>query len=575
MVKIVGPEAKRLGHDTHAYLPELADQLQKGRIGRRDFLRQAALLGMSAGAAYALAGELTGRGFVAGARAQGTPKPGGNLRIGMAVQEMTDPATFNWTEPSNVSRFMVEYLTRTGTDNITRPYLAESWSASEDLKTWTFNIRRGITWSNGDTFDARDVVASINRWLDPATGSSNLGLFDAMVEQVDTGQKDDSGNPVMVKRGIEGAVELVDDYTVRLNLKSPSLSMPENFYNYPTAITHRGFGVDFEADLSKNPIGTGAFTLDEFAVGGKAVLRKEREWWAGDFYLDQITYLDLGNDSGAGLAAMASGQVDMLYQAGIDQIDVMSRLPGIEVYEAVTAQTGVMRFQVTHKPFDNPKVRAAILACMDHAKILEIAYRGRGEVGENHHVAPIHPEYFKLPPLKQDHEKAKALLAEAGYPDGLEVSIDVGDTNGPWETNACQAFREQCAPAGITLNINKMPSNQYWEIWDKTPFGLTTWTHRPLGTMVLSLGYRSGVPWNETKFSSPEFDAALTDAEATLDVNERTAKMEKVETILQDANVIGQPLWRSIFKPVSSKVKNFTVHPTYYHQLHNVWLEDA
>ncbi len=575
MVKIIGPAAKRLGYDTHAYLPELADQLYRGTIGRRDFLRQSCLLGMSATAAYAMAGQLTGQSFVSGARAQGTPKKGGNLRIGISIQEMTDPASFSWVEPSNIARFMIEHLTRTGVDNITRPYLAESWSASEDLKTWTFNIRKGIKWSNGDTFDANDVYATINRWLDPATGSSNLGLFDAMVEQVDTGKKDDSGNPIMEKRGIAGAVELVDDYTIRLNLKQASLAMPENFYNYPTAITHRGFGVDYEANLSKNPIGTGAFRLEEFSVGEKAVLVKDRDWWAGDFHIDQMTLLDLGNDSGAGVAAMASNQVDMLYQMGIDQLDVMGALPNIEVYEAVTAQTGVMRFRITEKPFDNPKLRAAILATMDHAKILEIAYRGRGVPAENHHVSPIHPEYFKLPELKPDIAKAKALLAEAGYPDGISIDIDVGDTNGPWETFACQAFKEQCAPAGINLNINKMPSNQYWEVWDKTPFGLTTWTHRPLGTMVLSLGYRASVPWNETQMANADFDNALNDAEATLDVNERKSKMEKVQKILQDENVIGQPLWRSIFKPVSKRVKNFSVHPTYYHQLDQVWLDDA
>ena len=116
------------------------------------------------------------------------PKAGGTLRVSMRVQEMTDPATFPWTERSNVSRFMVEYLTRTTSDNVTIPYLAKSWEASDDLATWVFHLNEGITWSNGDAFTSADVAHTVNRWLDPATGSSNLGLFGAMVEEGDDGQ---------------------------------------------------------------------------------------------------------------------------------------------------------------------------------------------------------------------------------------------------------------------------------------------------------------------------------------------------------------------------------------------------
>ncbi len=95
-------------------------------------------------------------------------------------------------------------------------------------------------------------------------------------------------------------------------------------------------------------------------------------------------------------------------------------------------------------------------------------------------------------------------------------------------------MRDQLAEAGITLNVNVMPAAKYWEIWTETPFGATAWTHRPLGTMVLSLGYRTGVAWNETRYSNPEFDKALDEAEATLDVEARRAIMERVEKIIQD-----------------------------------------
>jgi len=560
----------------HPAIPDLAQKMQREQIDRREFLRTSTLLGLSASAAYMLAGTVKGPGPIGSAFAQSSPKPGGVLKVSMAVQEMADPATYSWVQKSNVARFIVEYLTRTGTDNITRPYLAERWEASDDLKTWTFFLRQGITWNNGDAFTAEDVVHTVNRWLDPATGSSNLGLFDAMVQEVDTGKKDDQGNAVMEKRGIPNAVEMVDDHTVRFNLKQPALAMPENFYNYPTAIVHRGFGKDYEADLSKHDIGTGAFRLTEFSIGEKAVLTKERDWWAGDFYLDGIEYIDHGEDPQAGVNALEAKQVDMLYQVDVNSLGQIEAIPHAELHEVVTAQTAILRMQVDKPPFSDKRVRQAIQACCDHEAILDIAYFGYGVPAEDHHVAPIHPEYFELP--LRDHpniDKARQLLEEAGFGGGLEVSIDVGDTNGPFETAICEAFREQVAEAGITLNINRLPTNQYWEIWDKTPFGLTYWTHRPLGTMVLSLAYRAGVPWNETHYDNPTFDAALNKAEALIDVDQRRVAMEEVEKILQEDAIITQPFWRSIFKVADKRVKDFKAHPTQYHQFSTVWLEDA
>ena len=556
------PSERALGADTHSYLPELCDQLQSRKITRRDFLRQAALLGMTAGVAYLTADRLIGGALVPSAAAA-TPKSGGTLRVSMRIQQMTDPASFDWTEKSNVARFIVEHLTRTKADNVTVPYLAKSWEASDDLKTWVFHLRDDVTWSNGDKFTSADVAHTVNRWLDPKTGSSNLGLFDAMVEVGADGKK----------RGIADAVEILDDHTIKFNLKQPALAMPENFYNYPTAIVHRGFGKDYAADLSKNPIGTGPMKLESFAVGEKAILKKARKWWAGPFHLDEIHYFDHGEDTNAWIAALASQQVDMLFRVPNRSIETLKRLPFVELHEATTAQTAVMRFQITQKPYDNLKLRQAIAASMDHKEILEKAFQGRGQVAENHHVCPIHPEYAALPPLKRDVEKAKKLLAEAGYKNGITVEIANGDTEGPWMTDACAIFKNQLAPAGINLKINKMPATQYTEVWDKAPWGYTAWTHRPLGTMILSLGYRSGVPWNETHYSNPKFDAALDDAEATLDVNERKKKIAVCEKILQDDAIIPQPFWRSVFKAANKRVKGHQTHPTFYHQFQNVWLE--
>ena len=542
----------------HPVVEDARGKMFEGRMNRREFVRIAALLGVAAGTAYTMAGLPTPAFAADDMPFPPDPegaKEGGILKIAMEIQKMDDPATYSWVEMSNQTRHILEHLAMTGPDNITRPMLAQGWEASDELKTWVFHLRPGVKWHNGDDFNADDVIYNFTRWLDPDLGSSNVGLFGAMLEEVDG-----------KKKMIDGAIEKVDDLTVKINLSQPVLSMPENLYNYPTAIVHRSFKPPF----SDNPIGTGAYALAELTVGERCILKKaEGAYWGGKVYLDEIHYYNFSDENA--LTAFAGGELDTIYEFGVEQLELAKALDG-NILAARTAQTLCCRMQVDQAPFDDARVRKAVTMACDNAAILPLVFAEGGDPGENHHVAPVHPEYFALPKLKYDPAGAKALLAEAGHKDGIEITIDVGNTDGPWHQTICEVMRDQMKAAGITLNINVMPASKYWEIWDKTPFGATAWTHRPLGTMVLSLGYRTGVPWNETHFASAEFDAALDDAEATLDVEARKAKMEKVEQILQDANVMVQPLYRPIYSIVAKRVQNIALHPTNYHQFNKVWV---
>ena len=554
--------------------------MKSGKMDRREFIRTAALLGVSAGAAYSMAGLKPARADMMNmpfAADDPAAKKGGIIRIGMQVQKMEDPATYSWIQMSNQSRHTLEYLTMTGVDNVTRPFLAESWSASDDLKTWTFKLRQGIMFHNGDELTADIVKWNVERWCDPKIASSIVGLptFGQMVDDVDSGEKDDKGNVKMHKVLRKGAFEVVDKYTFKLNLAGPNLSVPEDCYHYPAAVLH----TSFVPPLANNMIGTGPYMMAELKVGEKCVLKritkttdgKDFKWWGGEVNLDEIHYFNYEAENQ--LTALASGDVDAIYEFDNSQLEFAKGVATGEISAARTAQTSVCRMQVDKAPFDNKKLRQAIAAGLDNSAVKALTFPVGGDVAENHHVAPIHPEYFKLPALKRDVAAAKALLKDAGHEAGIELTIDVGNTEGPWQQAMCEAMRDQLAEAGIKLNVNVMPASKYWEIWDKTVFGATSWTHRPLGTMVLSLAYKSGVPWNESHYANPAFDAALAEAGGVLDVEKRRAKMENVQKILQDDVPFIQSVWRPVFGMNAKKVHGWPAHPTQYHQLYKTWID--
>jgi peptide/nickel transport system substrate-binding protein len=539
----------------HIWIPRLKQQLADRQIDRREFIRYSTLLGMTAGAAYFWAGKITGQPMAPPAIAQEMPK-GGTLKIAMRVPKVDNPHTFSWIYDSNIVRQVNGYLTRTGVDNVTRPSLASKWEASPDLKTWTFTIA-DIDWHKGGPFTAEDAAWNIKHCLNEATGSSVLGLMKGyMLKEVDTGKKDDKGNAVMTTELWDAnAIEVKGPKTLVLNLKEPQVAVPEHFFHYPFPM----LDPKEEGKWGVGSNGTGAFTPVEIEVGRKAVVKAVPGRGAN---LEAIEFIDLGDNPSAQVAALQSRQVHGLYEANIEQLELFQGMDFVNRYDAVTADTAVARMQPV-KPFDDPKVRKAMRLATDQAKTLEIAHRGIGSIAEHHHVSPIHPDYKKIEPMTQNIEEAKKLLADAGYPDGIDIEI-YGKSDPTWEAAAIEAMVEQWKEAGIRAKINILPSAKYWDVWTTVPLGFTVWAHRPLGFMVLALAYRSNVPWNESKYSNKEFDELLTKAEGTLDVPARAEIIGQLEKIMQDDGPIVQPLWRSLFTYYDKNVMGYQQHPTRY-----------
>ncbi len=537
----------------HPGLPKLHEEMERGRLHRREFLRMATLLGMGATAAYAAAG------LPAPAAAQAMPK-GGRLRIGMRVHEIKDPMTVAWVEASNLARQTNDFLVRTEQDNVTRGVLVKTWAASPDLKSWTFNLDPAAKWRSGRPFLAADAAWNIKRALDPKIGSSILGLMKSyMITETPTGETKD-GKPVLASSLWDAnAVEIVDERTLRLNLKLPQLAVPEHLFHYPFVMLDPEQNGSFAVGMN----GTGPFELMAYEPGRRATLRGRKDYWRGAPNLDTLEFIDLGNDTGALIAALASKQIDGLYEVDIAQLDAIKALPNIALYPVTTAQTGVARGRVTEKPFDDKRVRLALKLAIDSQKVADIVFRGNATAAEHTHIAPVYPDYHPIPFMKPDPARARALLTEAGYPNGIDVEIAC--KNQPaWESAVTTVMAEMWKEVGIRVKINVMPSSAYWDVWMKIPFGFTTWTHRPLAVMTLGLAYRTGGAFNESGYSNAEFDTLLAQAEGTLDVDKRREIMGKIEVIMQEDGPIVQPLWRKVQTGYDKKVKGFRMHPSQY-----------
>ena len=557
----------------HPAIPAAYEKLEQGRITRREFMRFATLLGMSAATATIAAACAPQGGSESAATAvptaavaggptaepadtsAGGPRRGGTIIKSMQLQLLDHPARLSWVEGANVVRQMSEYLTETGSDNITRPYLLERWEASEDVKMWDLYLKQGVTFNNGDALTADDVMFTFGEWLNPDVGSSMLGLLSYL-----SGMQD---------------VEKVDDHHIRLHLQTANIGVPEHLFHYPAVVLHRNFG----GDIVASPVGTGAFTLQEYAEGERAVFRRRADYWRNGAdgqplpYLDEVIYVSTDKD--AGVAALQSGQVDSLYDPRPPDWQALKDVPGLATRSVSTAQALILRMRVDLEPWDDNRVRTALKMSQNREKILQLSYFGEGELSTDAHVAPIHPEYCERPIPAFDPEGARALMEAYASEKGIELPLKVvlSTKNDQNEPEIAQTLKEDALASGFDIELDITEPDGYWDRWTEVPLGITSWTHRPLGTMVLPLAYIAEAigAWNETRWSDEEFETLLRQAEATLDVEARREIMCQIQDIMQDRGPIGNSYWKNVWNITHERFQGIEAHPTAYDFFYEVY----
>jgi len=417
-----------------------------------------------------------------------------------------------------------------------KPDLAESWTKSEDQKTWTFKLRPGVKFHNGRELEAEDVKATIARVMDKATGSTARVNFD-IVESIETPDKS----------------------TVVFKLKIPYSGFAELFGDRQVRILPR----DKLDTIASEPIGTGPFKFKAFRPGDRVELVKNPDYYIkGEPKLDAVTFRIMP-ESAAQVAALETGELDLVWSLPLETLDQFKKNPDVVIDSTPTSTWDGLIMNSAHKPFDDPRVRKAIAMALDKPALVEVALYGQGTPTHTM-IPPSHPYYNKdIPIAAPDLEGARKLLAEAGYPNGFEATLYLPNGR-PTRERLGVAAKEFLAPLGIKIELQRVPWDKFVkEIEGKAAFYTDGFYSRPTIDTSIYPWFHSAGSWNTQlwNYKNPEIDKVLDDARAAKTEEERAALYKKFQALAEEVPAGAIPYVQNHVNAFRKNVKGFSSSP--------------
>ena len=505
----------------------LAARTAAGHLNRRAFLGRAAALGVTAVAANTL---LSGAAHAAG------PKKGGTLTMGLGGGGSTDtldPALAANPVPNTYVMMAADRLTDVAPDGGIIRNLAEEISSSKDAKTWTFKIRKGVTFQNGKPLTPEDVLKTMLRNSDKNSKSGALGIM----------------------KGIESMK--VDGDTFVVTLHTPNADLPYLMSDYHLAIQPDGGMKD-----PTSGIFTGPYKITHFEPGVRIEFEKFKDYWNPDVgHFDNIEMLVI-NDSTARNAALQSGQVQMVNAVAPRLADLIKRVPTIEL--ALTSGRGFYCFNMfcNTKPFSSNDLRMALKLGIDREELVKKILAGYGSVGNDMPVNKAYPLFpDDIPQRTYDPDKARHHFKKSGY-DG-EIQLITADGAFSGAVDAAELFQQSAAKAGININVKRVPNDGYWTaVWNKMPFSASYWGGRPTQDQMYSTAYISSAAWNDTRFFDKKFDKIIVEARGELDKAKRKEMYREAGMIIRDQGGLINPMFNQFIDAYDkSKVAGWVSNP--------------
>ncbi len=464
-----------------------------------------------------------------------SPGKSGRLRVAWGGAPVTlDPLSASSDTEIAFLNAVYDYLIDTGPQSELVPRLAREWTVSEEARVYTLNLAEDVHFHDGSLLTAADVVWTFNRLRDPASQSATSDLY-SDIETVEAGS-DTTVVFRLKERNPDFLLNLSDSHAVILKAGA------------------EGIGAQFN--------GTGPFRLVEYLAEDRAVFAANTNYWAGKPRSDSLEFIYFA-DTTAAVNALREGVVDAVLRMDNPTFRELAGDSTLQALQVATNGHDLVRLRADRAPGNDERVRRAFKLATDRHAIFDRVQLGYGAIGHDTPIGPLYAAYYTdeyLPPAR-DPQAARSLLADAGYPDGLAMTLYV--PNLPDRVALAQALAAQWEEAGILISIEPQEEGVYYADngWLEVDLGITPWASRPTPQFYLDVAYRSGAVWNEAHFSDPELDALIDQAGSALQEADRVEAYRNIQRILVERGPVIIPYFFAQFGVLAQNVEGITVHP--------------